>query len=139
SVVGLLGTDGATRTIRDLVGRTLGLREEGISAWCYTGNYQVPVQTLTGSVRDDIVFIDPIIGVGELAISDHRSSQPTLDELLRVASDVHVAGMMSGKAGVLHLHLGDGPRGLELVRRALDGSELPPRVFHPTHVNRQRK
>jgi beta-aspartyl-dipeptidase (metallo-type) len=44
--------------------------------------------------------------------------------------------MISGKAGVLHLHMGDGPRGLELLRRALEGTELPPRVFHPTHVNR---
>lgn len=138
SAVGLLGTDGTTRTMRDLVGRTLGLREEGLSAWCFTGAYQVPPLTLTGSVRDDIVFVDPILGVGELAISDHRSSQPTLQELLRVASDAHVAGIMSGKAGVVHLHLGDGPRGLSLVRQALAESELPPRVFHPTHVNRRR-
>ena len=136
SVVGVLGTDGTTRTMRELVARTLGLREEGISAWCWTGNYEVPVMTLTGSVRDDIVFVDPIIGVGELAISDHRSSQPSFAEFLRVAADVHVAGMLAGKAGVLHLHLGDGPRGLELVRRALAQSELPARVFHPTHINR---
>jgi beta-aspartyl-dipeptidase (metallo-type) len=139
SCVGVLGTDGTTRSIASLVARTLGLRQEGVSAWCYTGSYELPLQTLTGSVRRDIVFIDPIVGVGELALSDHRSSQPTLDELLRVASDAHVAGMMSGKAGVLHLHLGDGARGLDLVRRALDASELPPRVFHPTHVNRQRR
>ncbi len=139
TVVGVLGTDGTTRTIASLVARTLGLRQEGLSAWCYTGSYELPVQTLTGSVRKDIVFIDPIVGVGELAVSDHRSSQPTLDELLRVASDAHVGGMMSGKAGLLHLHLGDGARGLDLVRRALDGSELPARVFHPTHVNRQRR
>jgi beta-aspartyl-dipeptidase (metallo-type) len=139
SCVGVLGTDGTTRTIASLVARTLGLRQEGLSAWCYTGSYELPLQTLTGSVRRDIVFVDPIVGVGELAISDHRSSQPTLDELLRVASDAHVAGMMSGKAGLLHLHLGDGTRGLDLVRRALDTSELPARVFHPTHVNRQRR
>lgn len=138
SVIGVLGTDGTTRTMRELVARTYALREEGISAWCWTGNYELPVVTLTGSVRDDIVFVDPIIGVGELAISDHRSSQPTFTEFLRVASDVHVAGMLGGKAGVLHLHLGDGPRGLELVRRALSESELPARVFHPTHVNRNR-
>ena len=136
SVVGVLGTDGTTRTMRELVARTYALREEGVSAWCWTGNYELPVRTLTGSVRDDIVFVDPIIGVGELAISDHRSSQPTYDEFLRVAADVHVAGMLSGKAGVLHLHLGDGERGLSLIRRALDDSELPARVFHPTHVNR---
>jgi beta-aspartyl-dipeptidase (metallo-type) len=136
TVVGLLGTDGTTRTVRELVARTYALREEGLGAFCWTGSYEVPVKTLTGSVRDDIVFVEPILGVGELALSDHRSAQPTYDELLRVAADVRVAGMISGKAGVLHLHLGDGPRGLELVRRALDGTELPARVFHPTHVNR---
>lgn len=137
TVVGTLGTDGTTRSIESLVARTLGLREEGLSAYCYTGSYELPLATLCGSVRRDIVFVDPILGVGELALSDHRSSQPTLDELLRLAADCHVAGLLSGKAGFLHLHLGDGPRGLELVRRALDVSELPPRTFHPTHVNRQ--
>jgi len=134
--IGVLGTDGTTRSVGELVASVLGLRAEGLSAWCWTGNYEVPVRTLTGSIRSDLVYIDPVIGVGELAISDHRSSQPTLDELLRIAGDVHTAGMMSGKAGVLHLHLGDGRRGLDLVRRALDASELPPRMFHPTHVNR---
>jgi beta-aspartyl-dipeptidase (metallo-type) len=98
----------------------------------------VPPVTLTGSVRSDLVFIEALIGIGELAISDHRSSQPTFDELLRLASDAHVAGLMTGKAGIVHLHLGDGLRGLELVRRALSESELPPRVFHPTHVNRRK-
>ena len=77
SCVGVLGTDGTTRTVRDLVACTMGLRALGLSAWCYTGSYRVPPPTLTGSVRDDIVFVDPIIGLGELALSDHRSSQPT--------------------------------------------------------------
>lgn len=139
TVVGILGTDGTTRSVGDLVARALGLREEGLDAHCYTGSYQLPLVTLTGSVRGDIVYVDPILGVGELALSDHRSSQVTLDELLRVASDAHVAGMISGKAGILHLHMGDGPRGLELVRRALEHSEIPPRVFHPTHINRNRR
>jgi beta-aspartyl-dipeptidase (metallo-type) len=136
SVVGVLGTDGTTRSVAELVARTLGLRAEGLSAWCYTGSYEVPPKTLTGSVRSDLVFVDPILGVGELALSDHRSSQPTLEELLRVAADAHVGGMMSGKAGIVHLHMGDGARGLELVRRAIDTTELPASVFHPTHVNR---
>ncbi|MEE2903780.1 MAG: beta-aspartyl-peptidase [Myxococcota bacterium] len=137
SCVGVLGTDGTTRTVRDLVACAFGMRAEGISAWCYTGSYQYPVPTLTGSVRDDIVFIDPIIGVGELAISDHRSSQVTFQEFLRVASDCYVAGLMSGKAGLLHLHLGDGQREFQLIEQALDSCELPPRTYHPTHVNRK--
>ena len=136
--VGVLGTDGTTRTMRDLVATTLGLRARGLSAYCYTGSYQLPVTTLMGSVRDDIVFVDPIIGVGELAISDHRSSQPTLDEFLRVASDAYTAGLMSNKAGVLHIHMGDGVRGFDLIEQALDVAEIPARVYHPTHVNRLR-
>jgi beta-aspartyl-dipeptidase (metallo-type) len=138
SVVGLLGTDDETRTTSNVVARARALREEGLSAWCWTGGYHVPPTTLTGSVRGDIVNIDCIIGLGELAIADHRSSQPTLDELARLASETHVAGMLSRKAGVLHLHLGDGPRGLSQLRQLLQQTELPPRVFHPTHVNRRK-
>ncbi len=137
SVVGVLGTDDTTRDTRSLVAQAYALREEGLSAWCHTGGYHVPPVTLTGSVRDDIVFVDPVIGVGELAISDHRSSQPTLDELLRIAGDAHVAGLITGKAGILHLHLGDGQRGLAAVRKALGQAEIPARVFNPTHVNRR--
>jgi len=138
SVIGLLGTDDTTRATADLVARTRALRAEGISAWCYTGGYHLPPTTLTGSVRGDIVNVGPIIGVGEVALSDHRSSQPTLDDLLAVAADVHTAGMLAAKAGVVHLHMGDGERGLEMVGRALAGTELPARVFQPTHVNRRR-
>jgi len=138
SVVGVLGTDCTTRTMRDLVATVNGLRNEGMSAWAWTGGYSVPPLTLTGSVRDDMAFVDCILGVGELAISDHRSSQPTLDEFLRIAADAHLGGLFTGKAGILHLHLGNGSRGLSLIREALALSELPPRVFHPTHVNRRR-
>jgi beta-aspartyl-dipeptidase (metallo-type) len=139
TVVGLLGTDDVARGPRDLLATAYALREEGLNAYAYAGGYHVPPVTLTGSVRSDLVFLEPLLGIGEVAISDHRSSQPTLDELLRLAADAHVAGLMTGKAGILHLHLGDGPRGLELVRRALAGSELPARVFNPTHVNRRKR
>jgi len=138
SVVGLLGNDDETRTTANLLAGTRALREQGLSAWCWTGGYHLPVTTLTGSVRSDIVHIDCVIGLGELAISDHRSSQPTFDELARLASEVHVAGMISGKAGIVHLHLGDGGRGLDLIQRLLSETELPPGVFHPTHVNRRK-
>ena len=138
TVIGLLGTDDVARGPRELLATLHALREEGLSAYGYCGGYHLPPATLTGSLRGDLVFLEPLIGVGELAISDHRSSQPTLDELLRLASDTHVAGLMTGKAGIVHLHLGDGARGLELVDRALTQSELPARVFQPTHVNRRR-
>ncbi len=138
TVVGVLGTDDVTRSTAELVAGARALEAQGINAYCHTGGYHLPLTTLTGSVRGDIVHCDRIIGVGEVAISDHRSSQPTLQELLRIASDAHVAGLMTGKAGILHLHVGDGPRGLELIREALTVSEIPARVFNPTHVNRRK-
>lgn len=138
TVVGVLGTDDLTRTPAEVVAAARGLEAEGISAWCHTGGYHLPPATITGSVRGDIVHIDRVIGVGEVAVSDHRSSQPTFDELVKLAAEAHVAGLMTGKAGVVHLHLGDGPRGLALVRRALDETEIPARVWNPTHVNRRR-
>jgi len=138
TAIGVLGTDDAIRTPGELVTVARGLNAEGLTAYCMTGGYHLPPVTITGNVRRDLVLIDLILGVGEVAISDHRSSQPTLDELLRVAADAHVGGLMSGKAGILHLHVGDGERGLQPVRDALDRSEIPAPVFHPTHVNRRR-
>lgn len=138
TAVGLLGTDDYTRGPVGLVAAARGLVEEGLSVWCWTGGYHVPPATITGSVRGDVVNVDRIIGVGEVALSDHRSSQPTYDELVKLAAEAHVAGLLTGKAGVVHLHMGDGPRGLALVREALDRSEVPARVFNPTHVNRRR-
>jgi beta-aspartyl-dipeptidase (metallo-type) len=138
TVVGVLGTDDTIRTPAELVTTARGLAALGISAYCYTGGYHVPPATVTGSVRGDLVLIDRVLGVGEVAISDHRSSQPTRDELLRIAADAHVGGLMGDKAGIVHLHVGDGERGLGPLRDALAHSELPPSVFHPTHVNRRR-
>ena len=137
TVVGLLGTDDTTRSTAGLLRRVYGLRREGLSAYAWTGGYHLPPTTLTGSVRTDIATVEPILGFGELALSDHRSSQPTFPEVVRVAADCHVAGLMTGKAGVLHLHLGDGVRGLEMVRRIVEETEVPARTLHPTHVNRR--
>jgi len=139
TVIGLLGTDDTTRNTSSVIAQVYALREEGLSAWCYTGGYHIPLSTLTDSVRKDIVHIEPIIGVGELAISDHRSSQPTFDEIARIAGDVHVAGLMTGKAGIIHFHLGDGKRGLDLIEKLITETEIPPRVLNPTHCNRKIK
>lgn len=138
TVVGLLGTDDTTRSIANLVARTYGLREEGMSAYCWTGGYHYPLTTLMGTAKKDIVFVDPIIGIGEFAISDHRSSQPSFEEVVRLASEAHVAGLITQKAGIIHFHLGDGDRKLALIERALKETEIPARTFNPTHVNRNR-
>lgn len=138
TVVGLLGTDDTTRSIGNLLSRVYGLREEGMSAFCWTGGYHYPLTTLMGSAKKDMVYLEPVIGIGEFAISDHRSSQPTFDEVIRLASETHVAGLMTGKAGIIHFHLGDGDRKLALLERAIKETELPARIFNATHVNRNK-
>ncbi len=136
SVIGCLGTDAVTRHLESLLAKARSLEAEGISAWIFTGSYQLPPVTLTGSIRSDLVLIDKVVGAGEIAISDHRSSQPTFDEITRLAAECRVGGMLGAKAGVLHLHLGDGQRGLELVRRLLAETEIPLTQVVPTHCCR---
>lgn len=135
TVVGLLGTDATTRSVENLVSKAKALKEEGLSVYAHTGSYEYPTITLTQSVRKDIAFVDEIIGC-KIAISDHRSSTLTNEELQRVASDVRVAGMISGKAGILICHMGDGKRGLNPINESLENSDIPVRTFRPTHVNR---
>lgn len=139
TVVGCIGTDGIAREITSLLAKANALEEEGVSTYVYTGSYQVPVHTLTGSVMKDIMMLQKVVGVGEIAISDHRSSQPTFQEFIRIAADARVAGMLSGKAGVVNVHVGDSPRCLDLLERAMAETEIPPSQFLPTHVNRNRQ
>lgn len=135
TVVGLLGTDGITRSVENLVAKAKGLKDQGISVYCMTGAYGYPSITITDSVQKDIVFIEEIIGC-KLALSDHRSSHVTSEELMHLASDVRVAGMLSKKAGILTLHLGDEKQGLQMVMDILDQTDIPIKTFQPTHVNR---
>jgi len=136
TVIGCLGTDGVTRHLESLLAKARALEAEGITTFIFSGSYEIPPKTITGSIRSDLVLIDKVIGAGEIAISDHRSSQPTFAEIARLAADCRVGGMLGGKAGVLHLHLGDGPRRLDLLFRLAAETEIPPSQVIPTHVNR---
>jgi len=136
TVIGCLGTDDVSRRPETLLAKAMQLEEEGISAYIYCGSYQFPMATLTGSVRKDIALIPKVIGVGEIAVSDHRSSQPTFEDLCRVAAEARVGGMVGGKAGLVHLHMGSGPRMLDPIIRIVKETEIPIGQFLPTHVTR---
>jgi beta-aspartyl-dipeptidase (metallo-type) len=136
TVVGCLGTDETTRTLSSLLAKANSLEEEGISCYLYTGSYHIPVKTLTGSIQDDIILIEKIIGVGEIAVSDHRSSQPTIQELTKIAAAARIGGMLSGKAGIVNVHVGDGPGKLSMLEQIADTTEIPITQFIPTHLGR---
>lgn len=138
TVIGCLGTDSITRHLTSLLAKARALEEEGLSTFILSGAYDVPVVTLTGSIRSDLVLIDKVVGAGEVAISDHRSSQPRFEELARLAAECRVGGLLGGKAGILHLHVGEGTRRLELIWRLLAETEIPVSQIIPTHVNRNQ-
>ena len=135
TVVGVLGTDGITRSPEVLLAKVKGLHLEGLSAYMYTGSYHLPSPTITGSVKRDIAMIEEIIGV-KIAISDHRSSQPTMDELAKLASEARIGGMLAGKPGIVHVHVGGGSRGLDPILAVVKQTEIPISQFLPTHIGR---
>lgn len=139
SLVGLLGADDRTKSLVGLLAKAKALESEGITTFLYTGSYAVPPVTFTSDIAQDMVLIDKVIGVGEIAISDHRSSHPGLAQLLDVATKAHLGGLLTGKAGIVHLHIGDGKAGLKPLCELVEKSDLPPGQFLPTHVNRSAR
>ncbi|MEH8198396.1 beta-aspartyl-peptidase [Aeromonas allosaccharophila] len=136
TLVAALGTDSLTRTPAQVLGKVREFRASGVSAFMYTGSYHLPVKTLTGTVESDIILIPEVLGVGEVAISDHRSSAPTHHELARLASEARVAGLLAGKSGVSFFHIGDGKGALAPLRALRDETDIPLRQLYPTHCNR---
>ncbi|CAA7601052.1 beta-aspartyl-peptidase [Acididesulfobacillus acetoxydans] len=138
TVVGCLGTDGTTRHVSSLLAKARALEEEGVTTYIYTGAYEVPAPTITENVRNDLILIDKVIGCGEVAIADHRSAQPGKEDLKKLAAQCRVGGLLSGKAGVLHLHVGGSRQGLKHLFEILDEGEIPVSQFTPTHINRSQ-
>ncbi|HYP15199.1 MAG TPA: hypothetical protein VEQ63_14815 [Bryobacteraceae bacterium] len=136
TVVGCLGTDTITRTMPALLARAKSLNAEGITAKIWSGGYDVPPVTLTGSIRKDMLLIDEVIGGGEIAIADGRSTAPSAQELARLVKDVHVGGMLTGKPGVTHFHVGEEVRRLRDLRVLLDDWGVKPEWIYPTHIER---
>lgn len=139
TVVGCIGTDGICRNMRSLIAKANGLEEEGITSYCYTGSYEIPVKTITDSIKGDLMMVDKIIGVGEVALSDHRSSQATYQDFVNTVAQARVGGILSGKAGIVNVHLGDGARRLEYLFKVIEETEIPPTQLLPTHINRSDK
>lgn len=136
TLVGLLGADSCTRSMKSLYAKAKSLEIQGLTTYIYSGSYSVPPVTLTTNIINDLVLIDKVIGIGEIAIADHRSSHSSINELLKISSDAHLGGLLGNKAGVVHLHVGDGKDGLSDLLQLINLSDLPIEGFVPTHVNR---
>lgn len=139
TVVGVLGVDTTMKTMAGLLAKVKALREQGLNAYCWTGGYNVPPTSIMQTVRDDIMFIEEVIGAGEIAISDLRGLNAPIEELARVATDCYVGGMLAGKAGLTHFHVGESGRRLQPLRDLLEGYDVAPEWLYATHVERSEK
>ncbi len=136
TAVGCLGTDGITRDPKSVLMKAKALNSEGLTAFMYTGAYQLPTPTILSSVAEDISMIEEVIGAGEIALSDHRSSAPSATELVKLAASARVGGMLGGKAGIVNIHMGDALNPFQPIYDAVKNSELKYQQFLPTHINR---
>jgi beta-aspartyl-dipeptidase (metallo-type) len=137
TAVGLLGTDGTARNIRALYGKVCALRQEGLSAYMYSGYYGSDTVTITESIQSDMVFVAPVLGF-KIAISDIRSSYPTAIELVRKLREVRVGGLLSNKKGIMHVHLGDLPTQMDVLFELVQQYQFPIAHISPTHVGRSK-
>lgn len=139
TVVGCLGVDTTTKTMAGLVAKAKGLNEEGLTAYAWSGGYTLPPTTLMRSVREDILFISEVIGAGEVAISDARSTDHDALELSKLVKDAYVGGILSRKCGVTHFHVGEEKGRLKLLRKLIEDYEIAPELIYPTHVERSEE
>lgn len=135
TVVGLLGTDGFVKELTTLYAKTKALEQDGLSAYMLTGFYGLPTKTLMPAVADDLIFIDKVIGC-KLAMSDDRSAFPTEQEILRLINQVRLGGFTSGKGGILHIHLGALPQGIEPLLNIARQYPTLISYLSPTHLIR---
>jgi beta-aspartyl-dipeptidase (metallo-type) len=138
TVVGTLGVDTTMKTMAGLLAKAKALKEEGLSAYIWSGGYDIPPKSIMGSVREDLMFIDEVLGAGEIAISDERATEPVLHKLARVVTETYIGGKLSKKAGVTHFHVGPGRRRMKCLEELLDCDqyEIDARWLYPTHVER---
>ena len=138
TVVGLLGTDGSTKSVKTLFSKIQALNQEGISAYMYTGYYGLDKVYLMSSLQEDMIYIDKVIGC-KIALSDIRSSYPTALELLRLLRNVRVGGMLASKKGILHIHLGALSSKMDILFEIIENYEFPISHISPTHVGRTKE
>jgi len=136
SAVGVLGFDRASRTLKALLLKTRALEDLGLTAFMLTGSYSLPSQTLTGSVEDDLILIDKVIGV-KLALGETLANFPDIRDIRNLLAECLRGGHLGGKAGFLQIHMGvQGKVWKKPFMEILREMSIPFSQVVFTHVNR---
>jgi beta-aspartyl-dipeptidase (metallo-type) len=137
TAVGIMGIDMDGKNLHALLIKAHELQRCGLTTYMYTGSFRIPPPYLTSSVRADMTLIDKILGV-KVAISEDTYPNLSLEEFARVAGEVRLAAGISGKAAVIHAHIGRNATRLQPIFDLLKKVNLPITQIVPTHVNRHR-
>lgn len=135
TAVGLLGSEVEAKNLNQLLRKANELDRQGLTAFIYTGSMQLPGPFLTSSIRSDIVLIEKVIGA-KSAISERIFPNLDFPVLAALAGELLQARANSGKASVLHLHVGRLKTGLEAVFELMEKLDFPAWMAVPTHINR---
>lgn len=116
--------------------RARELDREGLTTYILTGGFQLPLKSLTDNILSDLIYIDKVIGIGEIGIGDSFGSNSTIEEITRIAANARVEGALSEKSGKILIHLGPSSQGSNLISEVINNSDVPIKQFVITHVNR---
>lgn len=136
TVIGCLGTDGFTRHLQDVLQTCKALNRGNLSAYFLTGSYQIPPPSILENSELDICCFEECLGIGELALYDHRSSFPEVGAVRRIIAGAHVAGLLAGKTGKVVFHIGSIPGAFTFLEKCLEDTEISDTQVLPIHCNR---
>jgi beta-aspartyl-dipeptidase (metallo-type) len=135
TAVGLLGSEIEAKTLPLLLRKARELDRAGLTTFIYTGAMALPAPFLTQSVRSDIMLLDKVIGA-KSAIAERAFPNLDFAAFATLAGSLVQVKAMSGKAAVLHLHVGRLADGLAALFDLVEKIDFPPSQAVPTHVNR---
>jgi beta-aspartyl-dipeptidase (metallo-type) len=136
TAVGCLGLDIITQDLKRLLVKARALEEQGITTFIYNGSYAIPPITITGSIESDLLLIDKVVGV-KLGMADPLATYPQESDLKRILTAVRRGARLAGKAGVLHIHMGDCPGSwFKMMEKILQETMIPSSHVVFTHTNR---
>jgi beta-aspartyl-dipeptidase (metallo-type) len=136
TAVGIMGVDMEAKGLHALLVKARELDRSGLSTFIYTGAFPVRSPYLTRSVRADVVLIEKVLGA-KVAIAEDTYPNLSLPDLAQLAGELRLAAGISGKAAVMHCHVGRNPRRMGPIFELLEHVGMPIRQIVPTHANRR--
>ena len=128
------GIENLTKNMDGVLAKAYALEADGLSAFAFIGGFRKPFMSVTGSVRRDLYLVEKIIGV-KVALGDAVASRFTDPELVELAAELEWAARATGKACIMHAHLGSLPDPAAQLLHAIRQSNASPERFQATHGN----